>query len=63
MVLEDLRIARAQQGLKDMTGMSGLRQGVPQERQSDPTRLARSGARRIEPAAGTTARPFTWKGW
>ena len=50
MVLDDLQIAWAQQGLKDMTSMSGLRQDVPQERQSDLTRLARSGARRIEPA-------------
>ena len=51
MVLYGLRIAWAQQGLKDMTGMSGLRQDVPQERQSDLTRLARSGARRIQCAA------------
>ena len=33
-----------------MTSMSGLRQDVPQERQKTLTRLARSGARRIEPA-------------
>ena len=33
MVLDDLRIAWAQQRLKDMTSMSGLRQDVPQERQ------------------------------
>ena len=51
MVSDDLRIAWAQQRLKDMTSMSGLRQDVPQERQSGLTRLARSGARRIQCAA------------
>ena len=58
MVLDDLWIAWAQQGLKDMTSMSGLRQGVPQERQSDSTRLARSGARRIVCASRHPPRPL-----
>ena len=43
-VSDDLRIGWPQQGLKDMTSMSGLRQGFPKEnglRQSCLTRLAR----------------------
>ena len=60
-VLDDLRIAWAQQGLKDMTSMSGLRQDVPQERQSGLTRLARGGARRIVCASRHPPRPLG--GW